>query len=99
MQDGGLVLDLFNVLHANDIDTFFSILKSYLASVPYSDKLITKREAYYETILYLIFSFMNRYVQTQVRSCRGRADIVMQYKDSIYVIEIKIDKTAEEALR
>lgn len=99
LQDGGLVLDLFNALRANDIDTFFSILKSYLASVPYSDKIISKREAYYETILYLIFSFMNRYVQTQVRSCRGRADMVMQYKDSIYVIEIKIDKTAEEALR
>lgn len=99
LEDNGLILNLFNALRNDDIEDFFSILRSYLAGIPYSDKEIVKRESYYETILYLIFSFMNRYVQTQVRSCRGRADIVMQYIDTIYVIEIKVDKSADEALK
>ena len=58
-----------------------------------------KNEYYYETIFYLIFSFMNRHIQTQVKTCRGRADMVMQTPKTIYVFELKINKSAQEALK
>ena len=58
-----------------------------------------KNEYYYETIFYLIFSFMNRHIQTQVKTCRGRADMVMQTAKTIYVFELKINKPALEALK
>lgn len=46
-----------------------------------------------------MFSFMNRHIQTQVKTCRGRADIVMHTPKAIYVFELKINKPAEEALK
>ena len=50
------------------------------------------------TIFYLVFSFMNRHIQTQVKTCRGRADMVMYTAKAIYVFELKINKSAQEAL-
>ena len=58
-----------------------------------------KNEYYYETIFYLIFSFMNRHIQTQVKTCRGRADMIMYTAKAIYIFELKINKPAEEALK
>jgi hypothetical protein len=42
---------------------------------------------------------MNRHIQTQVKTSRGRADMVMHTRKAIYVFELKINKSAELALR
>ena len=49
-------------------------------------------------IFYLMFSFLNIYIRTEVKSAIGRADAVMHMPDTIYVFELKVDKKAEEAL-
>ena len=41
---------------------------------------------------------LNVYVQTQVKCARGRADMVVFMPDTIYVIELKINGTAQDAL-
>ena len=38
------------------------------------------------------------YIRTEVKSAIGRADAVMHMPDTIYVFELKVDKSAEEAL-
>lgn len=38
-------------------------------------------------------------VQVELVTSQGRMDITIQTKDYIYIIELKLDKTAEEALR
>ena len=79
-------------------------MRAYLAGIPYPEggkailEDMEKNEYYYETIFYLMFSFMNRYIQTQVKTCRGRADMVMETPKAIYVFELKINKSAHEAL-
>ncbi len=40
-----------------------------------------------------------QFVETEVRSARGRADAVVKTKDTVYVFEFKLNGTAEEALR
>ena len=57
-----------------------------------------KNEYYYETVFYIVLSMMNVAVLTQVKSCRGRADAVMFSSDAIFIFEIKINKSAKEAL-
>ncbi|MBR6068082.1 MAG: PD-(D/E)XK nuclease domain-containing protein, partial [Bacteroidales bacterium] len=59
---------------------------------------LTTFEAFYETIMYVIFSMMSNYVYTQVRSANGRSDVVMFVGDTAYVFELKISGTAQEAL-
>lgn len=46
-----------------------------------------------------MFSFLNIYFHTEVKSAIGRADAVMHLPDSIYVFQLKVDKTAEETLQ
>ena len=48
--------------------------------------------------MYLIFSMLNVYVRTQVKCAKGRADLVVWMLDAIYVFEMKVNGTAQEAL-
>ena len=41
---------------------------------------------------------MGQYVDAEVKSAIGRADVVVKTKDTIYVFEFKFDGTPEEAL-
>lgn len=50
-------------------------------------------------MLYMTFSFLNLYVYAQVRTAKGRMDILLKTDSSIYVMELKMDGSADEALR
>ena len=41
---------------------------------------------------------MGQYVESEVKSSVGRADVVVQLQDAVYVFEFKYDGTPEEAL-
>ena len=103
-ENTSLILKFCRALLREDLDTAFTTLRAYMAGIPYPDggkevlENMAKNEYYYETIFYLMFSFMNRHIQTQVKTCRGRADMVMYTANTIYVFELKINKPAEEAL-
>lgn len=105
MANGGFIMDFCRALLREDLEKAFTAMRAYLAGIPYPDggkeilNDMSKGEYYYETIFYLMFSFMNRHIQTQVKTCRGRADIVMHTPKAIYVFELKINKPAEEALK
>ncbi len=79
-------------------------LQAYMAGLPYVEGFKKKleevvvAEGFYEWSLYLIFSMLNMYVQTQVKCANGRADMVVFMPDAIYVIELKLNGTAKEAL-
>ena len=104
-ENATLIQKFGRALLNEDLETAFTVLRAYLAGIPYPDggkdilKDMEKCEYYYETIFYLIFSFMNRHIRTQVKTCRGRADMVMYTAKTIYVFELKMNKTAEEALK
>jgi len=57
-----------------------------------------KAEGFYEWTFYLIFSMLNSFVRTQVKTINGRADMVVHMPDTIYVFELKINGTAQQAL-
>ena len=46
-----------------------------------------------------MFGLFNRYTYIEVKSIRGRADIVMFAENTVYVLEFKVDSSAEEALQ
>ncbi|MBR1557839.1 MAG: PD-(D/E)XK nuclease domain-containing protein [Prevotella sp.] len=49
-------------------------------------------------MLYVVFSLLGRYVQMEVRTAKGRIDMVFQTATDLYVMELKIDRPASEAL-
>ena len=57
-----------------------------------------KSEAFYKLLMYVIFSLLNSKVDTEVKSILGRADVVIKTKTDIYVLELKVDKSVDDAL-
>ena len=56
-----------------------------------------KKELYLQNVLYVVFNMIGFYVH--VERCISRMDMILQTPDYIYVIEFKIDKSADEALQ
>ena len=48
--------------------------------------------------LYIIFSLLKGKVDTEVKSVLGRADVVVKTKNDIFVLELKVDDTVDNAL-
>ena len=100
----GFAMKFWRALRTNDTHLALEELQAYLESLPYIEgfkkKLeeVTTAEGFYEWSFYLIFSMLNVYVQTQVKCARGRADMVVFMPDAIYVMELKINGTARDAL-
>ena len=100
----GFAVRFWRALRANDTDLALRELQAYLEELPYVEgfkkKLeeVSAAEGFYEWSFYLIFSMLNVYVQTQVKCARGRADMVVFMPDAIYVMELKINGTAQDAL-
>ena len=91
-------------LFKNNLSDALTALRSYIAKIPYD--VITKeqwedkesREAFYQLLLYMAFSMLNSTVDTEVKSILGRADVVIKTKTDIFVLELKVDDTIENAL-
>ena len=84
-------------MRAGDLDSCMRRITAFFASIPYD--LENKTEKHYHTIFYLLFSMMGLYVESEVRSAVGRADIVLKTGTHIYVFELKVDGSAEDALK
>ncbi len=88
----------------HDIDGAMQQMQSFFASIPYldhgnkdSDEL-TRFEAYYEVLMYVIFSIFNCRTYTQVKTALGKADVVVFMNDATYVMELNVGGSAKEAL-
>ncbi|MBQ9164768.1 MAG: ATP-binding protein [Bacteroidaceae bacterium] len=80
----------------DDPETSLQTLQAYLESIPYQDSRFD--ENHYTQMLYVIFSLLGLHVDSQVRTAKGRLDVVVKTDDHIYVMEVKLDRPAQEAL-
>jgi hypothetical protein len=101
----GFAAKFWRALKQNNIDLAMREMQAYMADVPYVEGFKKKlaeaanAEGFYEYTMYLIFSMLNVYVRTQVKCAGGRVDMVVWMPDTIYVFEMKVNGTAEEALQ
>ena len=78
-------------------DAFFERLQSFFADTPY--ELIRDRELHYQNVLYIVFRLIGFYVKAEYHTSQGCIDLVLQTDKFVYVMEFKLEGTAEEALR
>ena len=96
-ETGFHIAKFIRELRSGDIDAFMERLKVFFAGMPY--ELSENTERHYQAIFYVVFTLMGQFVETEVRSARGRADAVVKTKYFIFVFEFKLNGTAEEALK
>jgi hypothetical protein len=93
------IIAFIDAFQSGVVDDFMTLLKAYYASIPYDlEQNCDKDEKYYQLILYLLFTNIGQYIQTEVKSAKGRADVVVKTDDSIYVIELKMEANGSTTL-
>lgn len=75
-----------------DMDAALCRLQEFLSTIPQCDN--TKYEGHYQQIFYIIFSLLGFNVDVEVRTPRGRVDMVLRTKTTLYTFELKLDKNA-----
>lgn len=93
-----LVGDMQEAFYHDDMEGVMECMKTFFSSIPYADNAAKDYEGFYQTLLYVVFSMMCQYVDVEVRTPQGRADLVMNARNKIYIIEVKLNKSADFAL-
>ncbi len=96
-DNDAFLLGFCKAVYRGGIEDALEHMRTYMATIPYD--LENHSEKHFQTIFYLMFSFLNIYIRTEVKSAIGRADAVMHMPDTVYVFELKVDKSADEALQ
>lgn len=78
-------------------ERFMQRMKAFFADTSY--QVVGDAELYFQNAMYLVFKIMGFYTQVERPTSDGRIDAVIQTPDYIYIIECKLDRTADEALR
>ena len=84
-------------VESGDIDGFFTRLRSFFSDTTY--EVIRLQELHYSNVLYIVFKLLGFYTQVEYHTSNGRIDLVLQTPDYIYVMEFKLNGTAEDALQ
>ena len=79
------------------MEAFMQRLQSFFADTPY--ELARDLERHYQNVLFIVFKLMGFYTQVEYHTSQGRIDLVLKTDQYIYVMEFKLEGTAEEALR
>ena len=84
-------------IRKGDAEGFMQRLEDFFATGDY--QVMGNMEIYFQNTLYIFFRLLGFYVEVERRTYRGRVDVVMQTPDYVYILELKINQTAEAALQ
>ncbi|MDX2285512.1 MAG: AAA family ATPase [Bacteroidia bacterium] len=84
-------------LDTGDLEEFIRQTDILFSTIP-GPIFLEKREAFFHAVLHLTFQGLGLLTHSEVMTAQGRADCVVQSKSGIYVMEFKLDGSAEAAL-
>lgn len=79
-----------------DVEGVMSRLKSMFANVPYEMEIDSERNLH--NVLYMLMMLIGMNVTTEYHTSNGRIDLFIDTDRYCYIIELKIDKSAREAI-
>ena len=88
---------LAKALRTGTPDAFMRTLEALFANTTYQIQGDAEKDFQYA--MYIIMELLGEYVQAERSTSNGRIDLLLQTKDYIYIIELKIDNTADAALQ
>jgi len=96
-ENGVIINKLVSNINNNNLEEFFTNMRSLFADIP-NQIFLKDKEAYYQTVIYIILKLLGIHIQVEINTNVGRIDGVIHTKERIYIIEFKIGK-AEEGLK
>ena len=98
-QNGGVTIARMSALiRKRQMDEALQLLQTFLGTVPYCN--VTNYEGHYQQMLFIIFSLLTNFlVDVEVHTPNGRVDIVLLTRTDLYLIELKLNQTAQAAMQ
>ena len=84
-------------LRAGKPEEFMKILDVIFSGTTYQIEINSERS--FQQAMYIIMELLGEYVEAERHTSNGRIDLLLQTKDYIYIVELKIDNTADAALQ
>lgn len=95
-----LIYDMEDAIEEGNPAEFIRILTSFLSSIPNQlHKYVDRYENYYHTIFYCLTTLIGLDVEAEYSTSEGFIDMLIKTEDYIYIIELKVNGTAEEAMK
>jgi hypothetical protein len=91
------IMNFVQEVESGQTDAFLKRLSVLFADTPY--ELVKDLENHYQNVLFILTKLLGFYVKAEYHTSEGRIDLLLQTDDFTYVMEFKLDGTAEEALR
>ena len=98
-EEGDVAIAQMSVLiRQGDMDGALRLLQEFLGTVPYCNN--TNYEGHYQQMLFIIFTLLTHFVvDVEVHTPNGRVDVVMLTEDTLYLIELKLNQSAQAAMQ
>lgn len=97
LSTNSMVIRMARTMARDDMDGMLQLLQTFLSTIPYCER--TDTEGHYQQVLYIIFSLLGYYADVEVRTPKGRVDVVLRTPTTLYLIEAKLNRTAKAAMQ
>lgn len=86
-----------NDVENGNADGFMSRLQSFFANAKF-DQIAKDTENWFQNVIFIVTTLAGFYIEAERQTSHGRIDLVLKTDKYIYIIELKFDGSAEEAL-
>ncbi|WP_373551544.1 AAA family ATPase [Haliscomenobacter sp.] len=92
-----LIIKIRNAFRANDLERVIQILQEVFKKLPY---FLHEHypEKFFHAAIHLLFSYLGIRIHSEVCTSDGRIDSLVETDTHIYILEYKLDKSAQVAL-
>ena len=80
-----------------DAESLMKRFEAFFADADY--EIVGDAELYFQNTMYVMCKLMGQYTQVERHTSNGRMDILVQTDKYIYIMELKMDASADEALQ
>ena len=98
-RDRSALMSAYNLFRRTDnLPAFIEAIKTFYAGIPYQWEKDNRNEHYYHALLYTLLTSFGADVRAEEPTAKGQTDLTLLMPKGIYVMEIKYNHTAQEAL-
>lgn len=88
--------NLYKEIEGENLEKFITELKNFYVKVPYT--ITIDQEKYYQSILFVLLNLLTIKIDVERATNIGRIDMVVETTKTIYIFELKLNKSAQEAI-
>lgn len=92
-----IVEQIIHSLFEKNIPAFIKYVNVLFESLPYQI-FIKNQESFFHAILHIALQLVGMRIESEVSTAKGRVDTVIHTKTYVYIVEFKLDQSADEAL-